>query len=418
MVYVSWLTVITLLLFSSLGLVVPNASNGCLFVLFLLGLTSFASKERRTEIAAIGKKNWPIFLAMLLPLFAVLLHQLTWQDGMHASEYDRPFRLALFFFVFSALYFLSLKHLKWIQWAWIVCAFLGYIKAWSVTDGGSIPNTGAVGFTAGIVFSNIALLIGIWLLLTFDWSKTTFFKCLKIAAIFAAFGVTFLIKTRGTWLALPFFAIFFAFHFYCLNVWKKIGILLLPIILIGASVVGSSSVRERIWAMHDDIVAYQTKSNVDTSLGQRLEIWKGSLFIFKEHPYTGVGRANFKAQLRMLADDKRISASVVELPHSHNGLFFSLALWGIAGGISWLLVYLIPGIYFYKGLSDSDQQTRVYSAMGIIQIIGFVIFDLSDVMFFWVVLNGFYAINTALFFACIKKRQNERDLSNAVVQVV
>jgi O-antigen ligase len=138
--------------------------------------------------------------------------------------------------------------------------------------------------------------------------------------------------------------------------------------------------------------------------------------MFEEHPLLGIGRENFKPELYRLAARKLTSPGIAELPHSHNGMLFQMALWGIGGLAALLLVYLVPLVYFFRELRHPDMRVRSYAAMGVTLCLGFWVFDLTDVMFFWVILNGFYAINLAVFLVCMdnckadwsQPRQGER----------
>jgi O-antigen ligase len=80
-----------------------------------------------------------------------------------------------------------------------------------------------------------------------------------------------------------------------------------------------------------------------------------------------------------------------------------MALWGTGGLIAWLLTYLVPMVMFWREFGHSDVRVRTYAGMGVALCLGYLIFDLTDVMFFWVILNGFYVINLAIFFNAIER---------------
>lgn len=393
-----------LLLFSALALIVPNLSNICLFLLVLAGIVSLlrparlASVERRPT----WRRYWPLFLSMTLPAVAVLLHHAGMGD-FSFRDYDRPLRLAVFVFVFFAVRTARLEKSCWLSWAWVLAAVLSFGKTWWVTEGGSLPNSGSLGFMAGIAFSNMVLLLAVWLLLSLRGECGRLLLAAKVVAIVLACYVTFMIKTRGTWLALPFYAVFLVWYLRNLRPWQRLLIALLPLVLVGAAATQSGAVRERLYEVRSNLSDYATGTNRNTSVGQRLEIWRASWYMFEEHPLLGVGRENFKPELYRLAAEKRTSADIVELPHSHNAMLFQMALWGVGGLIALLMVYLVPLVYFFRELRHSDPRVRSYAAMGVTMCIGFWAFDLTDVMFFWVILNGFYAINLAIFLVCIDR---------------
>jgi len=358
------------------------------------------------------RSYWPLVLAMTSLLLAVFIHQLG-IGIFHARDYDRPLRLAMFGVIFFAVLCVPLRQLMLVQSAWTICALLACIKASLITDGGNLPNTGSVGFLAGIAFSNMVLLVGMWALVSLYWCSRTWSTALKLITSMLTLYVTYMVKTRGTWLALPFFAIFFVWYFRAIKGRYKLAIILLPILLLAGAFFQNDMVRKRLYDVQSDLIAYQNGSNKDTSVGQRLELWKASILMFKDEPIFGVGRDDFKKKLTQYAEKNQITPTIIAMPHSHNGMFFHAALWGIWGLIAWIATYLVPLFYFGKHLRHVDSQVRAPAVMGVILCIGFLIFDMTDVMFFWVTLNGLYAINIAIFLACIvkAKRASNQDIS-------
>lgn len=390
-----------LLAFSSLGLVLPNLSNASLFLLVFLGIvTLFVYRHRTPGWQAQLPSMKVLFVVMALPALAVLIHQVG-VGHFTFRDYDRPLRLAFFVMVFLAVWRVTDTALDWLPWAWMLACVLCFAKAWMITDGGSLPNSGSLGFMAGIAFSNAAMLIGTWLLLSLQLPMSTLQRCLRIVAIVLALGVTFMVKTRGTWLVLPFYAVFLILYLKQLSMMRKMLILLLPLVLVGVAMLSSDMVKQRIYDIGDDIQAYSDRSDRETSVGQRLQIWLGSWQLYREHPGFGVGREGFKPELHRLADRGEISNAVAELPHSHNGMLFQMALWGTGGLVAWVLTYLVPLVMFWRELGHADVKVRTYAAMGVALCLGYWVFDFTDVMFFWVILNGFYTINLAIFFCAI-----------------
>lgn len=412
MAYTSNVIAIVLFVFSALALVVPNLANACLFILFILGLALLLMRSTRDKIgfSDIWRSYWPLAVAMVSLLLAVGIHQCG-TGIFEVRDYDRPFRLAIFGFIFFAVLCVPLRQLVLVQWGWIICTLLACIKAAVVTDGGRLPNTGSVGFLAGIAFSNMVLLVGVWALLSLYWSSKPWSIASKIVAGILALYVTYMVKTRGTWLALPFFAVFFVWYFKAIKRRYKLAIVLFPILLLVGAFFQNDMVKKRLYDVKSDLVAYQDGSNKDTSVGQRLELWRGSFLMFEDEPIFGVGRDNFRKKLEHYVERQQITHTIVAMPHSHNGLFFHAALWGTAGLIAWIITYLVPLFYFGKHLLHIDPQVRVPAAMGVILCGGFLVFDMTDVMFFWVTLNGIYVINLALFMACIVRIKRGESMS-------
>jgi O-antigen ligase len=402
------------------SLVVHNVGNACLFLLLILSIVAMImrGKPMGMPCSTLFRQYWPLHLAMAAVLAAVLLNEIG-LGQFEGRQIDRAFRLALFLPISWIVLCVPLRHLKLVQWSFIVGIITALIQAYIVTNGGRLPNSGSVGFIAGIAFSNAVLLLGVWVLLSIGWNKDErpLVSALKIAAGLAAMAVTVMVKTRGTWLALPFFSLFILMFVGNIRLRNKLAVVLATIVVAAGVFTTSPAVQNRIYDARDDVAAYANASNVDTSIGQRLELWKGSWHIFREHPVFGIGRADFRAELEKLAERGIITPSVVVMPHSHNAIFFHMALWGIFGLAGILLVYCVPFYYFVKDIRHADRQVSTAAAMGATLCLGFFIYDLTDVMFFWVVLNGFYVINMAIFFAIVIKRKDElRTDSRATAQ--
>jgi O-antigen ligase len=110
-----------------------------------------------------------------------------------------------------------------------------------------------------------------------------------------------MVKTRGTWLVLPFYALFLTFYLRQLSVTRKIFILLLPLVLVGGAMLSSGMVKQRIYDVGSDIQAYSDGGNRETSVGQRLQIWQASWKLYVDHPWLGIGREGFKPELHEMA---------------------------------------------------------------------------------------------------------------------
>ena len=88
-------------------------------------------------------------------------------------------------------------------------------------------------------------------------------------------------------------------------------------------------------------------------------------------------------------------------------LFRSMAILGSFGLLAILSIYLVPGYYFARELRHTDSIVRTAAGMGLVLCLGFFVFGLTDMMFFWSVLGGVYSMSVAAFFACIVKRKKE-----------
>jgi O-antigen ligase len=183
----------------------------------------------------------------------------------------------------------------------------------------------------------------------------------------------------------------------------RFAIFVAALVLLSSTYALSSAIYKRINEVVTDVSQYLDDTNRDTSSGIRIQLWRGSWLLWKDNKIFGIGREQFPRALKQLAAEKKISAAAATHPHSHSELLFHMATLGIPGLLAILSLYLVPGFYFFREISHPNQEIRTVSAMGLVLVLGFFIFGLSDVMFFWTVSHTFYVILLAVLFAHLVK---------------
>ncbi len=180
-----------------------------------------------------------------------------------------------------------------------------------------------------------------------------------VKIIFGGLGLLFLVclagtQTRGAWLGLGVSVLFMA----CLG-WKYFqgqwlknkawffgfGGTVIVLLLLFFSLAGTS----RITALFNP--------SAEGNLNQRLFLWKGTLGIIRDHPWTGVGCDNFKIVYPLYEGKLAASMPGRSVPyhrsdHSHNDFLQMAAERGLAclGVFLWIIV-----IVFRQGLANIRQ---------------------------------------------------------------
>lgn len=407
--YIKWLVIVIIALFPALSLVLHNAGNACLYLLLVCSIVALVCryKPMETSFSQLFKEYWPLHLAMASLFCAVLINQVVTGD-FEIKQYDRALRLAVFAPVFWVVLSAPLRYLKNVQWAFVIGVFVAVIKAYVLTEGG-IGRFGNIGFLSTIAFSNIALLLGAMALLSFGWNdrREKIIFALKVLACCVGVYITFLAKTRGSWIAIPFYLVFAFMFFDNVHVRHKLAVSVLSLALLAGIFTFSSGVQSRLGDVRSDIALYVSGQDVDTSVGIRLQLWNASLILFKEHPIVGIGRENYSSGVEDLASRKIVSPAAAAFAHSHNEILFNMAILGIFGLLASVSIYCVPAYYFMREIRNSDEDIRTAAALGLVLCMGFFIYGLTDLMFFWTVLGGFYSMSVATFLACIIKRKKE-----------
>lgn len=114
----------------------------------------------------------------------------------------------------------------------------------------------------------------------------------------------------------------------------------------------------------------------DTSAGQRMEVWRASVYLFSENPIFGVGRYNFYQKIQKYADERVINKKSAYLTHPHNVFFEAMADKGIFGLVTVLMLYFYPLYFFVK----SRNASRESAFSGILLMVSILIFSLTEAM--------------------------------------
>jgi O-antigen ligase len=148
-------------------------------------------------------------------------------------------------------------------------------------------------------------------------------RLLLIVIVFLTFGGILVSGSRGVWIAL---AVACPVTLLLYNRRKAATFLLSAIAVCVLALLLSSALRERASSI---VTSFYTEDEKG-STGTRLELWKGSMLIFKKHPLLGVGTGNYQSSIEELIQEKKIKEPLVAM-HAHNIFFQALATRGIIG---------------------------------------------------------------------------------------
>ncbi|PRC93016.1 O-antigen ligase family protein [Solimicrobium silvestre] len=373
-----------------------------LLVLFFLIIVFLQSEKDRKFSLGICREYWPIILSMCGIVFAIGINQLS-TGNFSIRIFDKPSRLALFVCVFWLFLTIPSNKFKQVKWGFILGSIICTIQiALLTSDHISRPMVNDI---------EIIALLSTFSFLSIGWnsanSKTALF--FQITAGLAGLYSVYISQTRGVWMALPIFAVIILSTLCANIITKKIFFTFIFLATIFTGIFSTTNiVRDRIKQGSQDINQYLEKSNLDTSIGTRFQLWEGSWIIFKENPIFGIGREdkNFSSSLKKLAERKLVTPVLFLQPHSHNEFLYNMMSLGIFGLIGLSITYLTPLYYFLKYIRHPDNEIRVATAMGLALCLGFMIYGLVDVLFMYKGATIFYSISIAFFLAQIIKRKN------------
>jgi len=79
-----------------------------------------------------------------------------------------------------------------------------------------------------------------------------------------------------------------------------------------------------------------------TSVGQRLEVWRSSQYILKEHPFMGIGNGNYPTVIKKHIEQDLVSTIVIGMGQAHNTFIEALISKGSIGLILLLIIFYFP----------------------------------------------------------------------------
>jgi len=136
---------------------------------------------------------------------------------------------------------------------------------------------------------------------------------------------------------------------------------------------------------------------LQSSVGQRLEMWAVAWRLFKSAPLTGVGSGAYMASAQKLVDEGAAPPVTSIYDHPHDEYLDALSSRGLVGLAALLLLLGLPAWLFTRSLNSTDPVRVGASLAGLLVCVGFAVFGVSETMLVHSVTLGWYVIMTAVF---------------------
>jgi O-antigen ligase len=217
------------------------------------------------------------------------------------------------------------------------------------------------------------------------WLPPFALLCGVLAAIFSG--------SRGAWLGLllvlwPMLKYGSRMHGKTMR--YAVGLVLLA--CVGGYLLPQAGIARRVADAVSDVERYYSVHEVNTNVGIRLELWKASGMMIAEHPVLGVGRDAFHPTLLALEKEGRLQKSMaIDFSSAHNDVLNTLATGGLLDLAFLLLMYGAPFVFFSRMLHGGPPAAAAPALAGMLLVICFVAFGLTDVMFWLMMTKVFYA---------------------------
>jgi O-antigen ligase len=128
---------------------------------------------------------------------------------------------------------------------------------------------------------------------------------------------------------------------------------------------------------------FRTGKMVEGSVSPRLELWKLGLTIWPEKPWLGHTREGVTQRIEQNFAHKDVANGLGGFGALHSEPIQLLAEKGLAGLLSWVLMYAASGVVFWRAYLRPEPVRKMLGQAGLITLAGSFVFGLSDTYLIW-----------------------------------
>lgn len=248
------------------------------------------------------------------------------------------------------------------------------------------------GLINSITFGDIMLCMGLMCLAaTLDFAG----RSALWPALGALAGLTGSIAsgTRGGWFAIAFSIVLLVRYGHVLRGRFRKGLAVLALgLVVSTYFIPQTGARERIDEGISDVQQYFNGGPTYTSVGIRLELWRSALQLIARHPLLGASIPTVKAEMQELVDSGRAHPYVLQFEHFHNDILQALVFGGVAGLLAWGATLVVPFQFFRRQMHYGGDHLNAPALAGMLLVLSYFSFGLTEVIFWSVRSNMFYAM--------------------------
>jgi O-antigen ligase len=402
---IAWLELTTsalLFLYPILLLTVREGVNVC-FVLLLI-LASYRLTTTRPSFRHLNRSEIAFMAAMASLVIATAMSQI-WHWRFRPEPYDGAGRFLLAIPIYLMLRTCQPETLTSVQYG----IPLGAIGAALVVVL-QMPLEGARASTYymdAIRFGDLALVLGILSIISMNWDRTgpSWMAALKVVGLAAGVFASIESGTRGGWAALPAVAlVWWSLTWRGKLSWRVNATLVgLLIVLALTSYFLVGTVHDRMVGLYSDLVAL-SHSDLDTSLGFRLQIWRVAIQLFAENPLFGIGPDEFQNVMPEMRDLGLLTSAAAQngIAEVHSEILLRMVSLGILGLASIVSIHVVPLILFVRAARTNSRYLGRVASAGIIGacfVVSFLVFGLTIEIFNLKMIATFYSLTVAVLLA-------------------
>jgi len=236
-------------------------------------------------------------------------------------------------------------------------------------------------------------------------------------AVTASLVAAVLSHARGGWVALPAILVIAAVHHYrspnqrLARYLAVLVLVLVPVMLIAGTADNRAALRafdRGISETAEYIVNHGEDDTDATSVGARFEMWRSAFAGFRNSPVLGVGWGNMDARFAEDVEAGVRATRIAEHEHPHNQYLSHLASGGIVGLTTLLALLVMPGWVCLRALLHRRDDARALGGAGLVVIVGYSIFALTDSVFETASPLVFFVLAVGAIIAQIDRLESEQ----------
>ena len=271
----------------------------------------------------------------------------------------------------------------------------------------------AQGPTNAILFGDVSLVMGFMALSGYGFfrSQGRWWVFVPIAAIILGMTASFLSGARGGWIAIPALLLILLWSRFSQAAPRNRWLMVAGLIFVGAIIYSLSftGIAKRIAPVFSEITNYSESEITDparaSSVGVRLEMWRGAWAIFTEHPIVGIGWGNYRPAMEQQALQGLIHPWAATFAHPHSQYLSVLANGGLIGGMGMLLLFLIPLKLFFEAYREGSDSMRQLGMAGMLLVVAYMHFGLTEAILERNLSTSFLAFYLAVLSAAIHQQR-------------
>jgi O-antigen ligase len=259
-----------------------------------------------------------------------------------------------------------------------------------------------------IRFGDLALALGVLSITSVNTADSRWITALKVAGAAASLFASIESGSRGGWIALPLLAlVWWSLRGRGTLSWGLSAVLAgLLIVLAALSYLFVAKVHDRVIEFYADVVGL-FHADLDTSLGERLQIWRVAVWLFTENPLFGIGPDEFQKVLPRIKDLGLLTSLGLQNASAevHSEILLHTVSLGIFGFASILSIYLVPLILFVRAARVTSGYPRSAGFIGACFVTAFLVFGLTIEIFNLKMIATVYSLTVAVLLAAAAGKQ-------------